>query len=606
MKFKTILIENYKGIETVEIDFTHNRIITLVGLNESGKTTILQAIDFFKNISTGIEKEPSEFNLIRPKGIKFSENIVLKATFDFEQEDKDRLTKFLKKSNKTSKLNYPNIFSLTYSFKYDKNAYTGMEKSTEFACRTNKTKDPLKKSNPDLYDLIVQELIDNYIPEVLLYEDFIFEIPDKIIFDKGVEDQYGDQQSQWKDVLDDIIYAVDEDFDSFNDFVVELWQTDNDTARQRISAMEKKLDRVITKAWKVLFNEEKTSQSSRLNFKEIKIIPNPEPNNVLSFSFKVKTEGGKEFSINERSKGCKWFFSFIIFTEFRKKRTDNILFLLDEPASNLHSSAQLKILDAIDSLKDESIIIYSTHSHHLINPKWLNGAYIVINEGISEDVLEGSLSDTDSKITVGKYFKYVSDKKQTFQTLYFQPILDRLDYKPSFLEPIPFITICEGKFDWFTFKFINETILRNKFQINFYPGKGKDNNLDIIRLYLSWGSKFILILDGDEGGEESKKGTYLKEFGKILEDKVFTLNDILGKAVETEDLFSVSDKQNLCNTAFGDGQFESVNHDFDKLKSKINFAIQQLYVNGIEITLETKTTNSFNLLFEFLVKKQNE
>ena len=37
MKYIKFKVENFKGIENVEVDFTHNRILTLVGLNESGK-----------------------------------------------------------------------------------------------------------------------------------------------------------------------------------------------------------------------------------------------------------------------------------------------------------------------------------------------------------------------------------------------------------------------------------------------------------------------------------------------------------------------------------------------------------------------------------------
>ena len=48
MKHAYFEVENFKGIEKIRIDLdAHPRsnIYTLVGLNESGKTTILQAIN---------------------------------------------------------------------------------------------------------------------------------------------------------------------------------------------------------------------------------------------------------------------------------------------------------------------------------------------------------------------------------------------------------------------------------------------------------------------------------------------------------------------------------------------------------------------------------
>lgn len=100
----------------------------------------------------------------------------------------------------------------------------------------------------------------------------------------------------------------------------------------RTEFMEKVLNEKITTKWKELFG------NNNINFNEIKLDAEP-TDNKLCLSFKIQTQSKREFLVNERSKGFKWFFSFLLYTEFRKKRTKNILFLLDEPASNLHSSA---------------------------------------------------------------------------------------------------------------------------------------------------------------------------------------------------------------------------------------------------------------------------
>ncbi len=96
-------------------------------------------------------------------------------------------------------------------------------------------------------------------------------------------------------------------------------------------------------------------------------------------------QGSDDYSINDRSLGFRWFFSFLIFTAFRRQRSSEsgeTLFLLDEPASNLHQSSQQKLLQNIESIFSNCKLIYSTHSHHLIEPKWLSGAYIIRNEAI--------------------------------------------------------------------------------------------------------------------------------------------------------------------------------------------------------------------------------
>jgi len=50
MKFTYFKFKNFKGIEDQTLDLSKSggsNIYTLVGLNESGKTTILEAINFF-------------------------------------------------------------------------------------------------------------------------------------------------------------------------------------------------------------------------------------------------------------------------------------------------------------------------------------------------------------------------------------------------------------------------------------------------------------------------------------------------------------------------------------------------------------------------------
>lgn len=603
MIYKSVTIKNLKGIKEVTIDFTNNRILTLVGLNESGKTTILEGIHLFYRLVKGEKLRKSDYNDFRPKGIGFSDSIQISAELEFEEGDYKKIQAFAKKGGHITKLKFPEKFNYTYSFEYELHKYIKTSTSSRFNAKSTAAKEELLKSNNELWQKLVNFIKKNLIPDILYYEDFVFEIPNEIPynFTKDEEDEEDEEEEllEWKLVLDDILKSIEPKFQSFQENVVDIWHSDNDLARQIINAMERQLDNVITKAWQELFkatNSEKGSK--RLNFKEIKIISNPVDDGV-EISFKVKSETGKEFSINERSKGFKWFFSFLIFTEFRKNRTNNILFLLDEPASNLHSSAQVKILDAISDLSDKSMIVYSTHSHHLINPNWLKGAYVVENEAISTDNLEGALTDTEAKINVSKYYNFVNKSKDISQSIFFQPILDRLEYSPSGLELKPHITICEGKFDWYTFNYLSGVIMEDEFEYNFYPGTGKDDLGDIIRLYLSWGCDFTIVIDGD-GPSQTAKETYLKEFPEILLDKIYTYKDILNLECPTEDLFTENDKKIICDAAFGEGTYDNVNSNKKAFKSKFNFSIIQLLTSKLKVDLDSSTIERFKVIFDLI------
>jgi predicted ATP-dependent endonuclease of OLD family len=607
MKYKKFTISNFKGIEKVELDLTNNRILTLVGLNESGKTTIMQAINVFYELSKGRALTEDEKNSFRPKGVDFTGKISITSTIEYEQEDIKKLNSYLKSLNLGYQIILPKEeFIYTHNLEYNLHVFVEHSRTATFPAKVNFRNTAGKFESMKLFDhdngtwnKILQFIKSDLLPEIIYYEDFIFSIPEDITYKQSAvtgSNKDVEKNSIWQLVLDDIIKSVNPSFISFRSMVYEIWNTDNDTAQNRISQIEEILNKKITKSWKALFQKE----TRKINFKEIKISLKTD-GGEFKVSFKVKTDDGKLFSINDRSKGCRWFFSFLIFTEFRKNRTRNILFLLDEPASNLHTSAQQKILDAIKELSTTSVVIYSTHSQHLINPKWLSGAYIVINDKISEDTLVGDMTFNDnSKIIAVKYFNYVGKGKGKTKTSYFQPILDALDYAPSLLEPIPNIVVTEGKFDWYAFNYMNDVILKRS-KINFYPGGGKDSLWDIIRLYLSWGTHFLVLLDGDAPGVKAKN-MYKKELEPFLDDKIFTLQDILKQPSSLEDLFDQEDIKKIIVTEHSLDLYNSVISDKLKTKELFNRSLNMLSFKHQYLDLSDISKNKFINIFDFLDK----
>lgn len=608
MKYKKFHIKNFKGIEKLDIDLSNNRIITLVGLNESGKTTIMEALNAFYRLTKNNTLTSNEKNAFRPKGSDFTGTIAIHGLAEYEPNDIKTIQEYIK----TLKLPYTitvanEPFAINYNFIYKLHNYEKSEITVTFNATAIFKNDKGKLARKSLYEYdnskwndIVNHIEKYLLPEILYYEDFIFHIPEEITY-KATPDPAGTQEHEknltWQLVLDDIIKTINPSFTTFQAMVVDIWQKDNDTALNRISEIEEVLNKKITNSWKALFQKE----SNQINFKEIKIAPKIE-NSDFKVSFKVKTDTGKLFSINDRSKGCRWFFSFLIFTEFRKHRTKNILFLLDEPASNLHSSAQVKILEAINELSQGSIVIYSTHSHHLINPKWLGGAYIVINDSISEATLKGDMTFKESsKINALKYFNYVGLGKGKTNFSYFQPILDALDYSPSAVEPISKLIITEGKSDWFAFNYMNEVILKRE-RLCFYPGAGKDTLYEIIRLYLAWGSKFVVILDGDSPSTTAKKA-YLKEFSPFLDHKIYTLQDAISIKGSLEDLFSEEDIKKVVLSHFNKEVYEDSKKNAKKLKELFNSSLNILAFNKTHIELSEPTKDNFNKLIDFLTSK---
>src|SRR5690606_5363175 len=103
------------------------------------------------------------------------------------------------------------------------------------------------------------------------------------------------------------------------------------------------------------------------------------------FTLKIKDKDGTVYSVDERSKGALWYLSFLMKTEFRSKKMrrnfGKPVFLIDEPASNLHSTAQQNMINDFKMLAEDTSIIYTTHSQYLISLDNIKNTYVIEKKG---------------------------------------------------------------------------------------------------------------------------------------------------------------------------------------------------------------------------------
>jgi energy-coupling factor transporter ATP-binding protein EcfA2 len=298
--------------------------------------------------------------------------------------------------------------------------------------------------------------------------------------------------------------------------------------------------------------------------------------------------------------GFRWFFSFLLFTEFRKERRNEngeYLFLFDEPASNLHQASQQKLLEQFEKLTNKSKIIYSTHSHYLLNPKFLLTSFVVIDKGRKERKNgEINLDSHKQDIKIELYKNFVSNSKN--EETHFKPILDCLEYIENPFIKTSNVVFLEGKFDYYAFKWIKEILLNNKkYNFSFYPGASVNKYEDIFREYLANNRKFIAVFDSDNEGKKAKK-EYLKKISQELERNIFTLNEIKEKFdnFQTENLFHTeAERLRIQKLSFPNiKKYE---------KGKFNTAIQELFIKNEKFELLATTKKNFEKVFDFIQKK---
>ncbi len=293
------------------------------------------------------------------------------------------------------------------------------------------------------------------------------------------------------------------------------------------------------------------------------------------------------FQIRERSLGFRWFFVFLLLTTYRGRRKNSpseVMFLLDEPASNLHATAQQQLLGSLERLSDSSRIIYSTHSHHLINPIWLENTYVVRNLGMDSkaDVTDYHARKTD--IVIDRYRAFASENPN--QSHYFQPVLDILDYMPSRLELVPDMVMVEGKNDFYALRYLHDVVLDLGLDLHFLPGGGAGSLDDNIQLYIGWARNFIVLLDDDQEGKKQKL-RYVRQFGAMVESRIFTLGDFhkdfVGKSIEHG--FTVDDRKATQDLVYPGDPYR---------KTKFFRALQENLATQTAVSLGSTATSRFS------------
>jgi predicted ATP-dependent endonuclease of OLD family len=87
----------------------------------------------------------------------------------------------------------------------------------------------------------------------------------------------------------------------------------------------------------------------------------------------------------QRSEGVRWFVSFYLQLKASQARGLRRIFLMDEPGANLHPKAQEDVLRLVNSLSDKIDIVYSTHSSALLEFSKLYRVHAVQRVGEDDD-----------------------------------------------------------------------------------------------------------------------------------------------------------------------------------------------------------------------------
>ncbi len=573
MIYKSFEIEHYKGIEKVEISLKKNDLVLLLGLNESGKTTILKAIESFDYTNDPILKKKNDFyRSIRNKSdVNSNKSAKITAHIEIDKAIKiEWFQKIIKENNLTTS-DKQNIEGFLRELNNKKEVII----SRVFPFKNGNPKEPYYEFISDhpfiknkISKTIAKEIL-RHSPYIIYFEDFKDIIPDKI-FIKKENDAFN---ADWYDVIDGLFYNTNKEYDieSYNKFFSKSNPrfNDADTVLKRVN---KTLNKAFSEKWKELSGVKDIEQT------ELKFNPNARSK---YFEISITDIDGTTFNVDERSKGALWYLSFLMKTEFRRKKLrlnlGRPIFLIDEPASNLHSTAQQNMIEDFQKLVEDTSVIYSTHSQYLISLDNIKNTYVVKREGI---------------VTTTLWSDYIKQDKSNES--YYQPLANLLNIVPNNFDiPWQKAILTEGPSD---LKVLNTMYKicypKKKKDFVIYPGTSAQNLNSLISLNIGWGTDFYVLLDSDKEGKKAQT-RYIKEYE--LSDKIVKVLPIDNKKIET--CFSQKEKLDFYKIVFKKEREGKVNKkEFSTIFSIFNSTKEER--NKAKKVMSEKTIELFKGIFE--------
>ena len=421
MRLRKFRVKAYRCIHDSG-EITVGDLAAFVGRNESGKTTILQALTLLNK-----DEQVSELDLCDEMHEELKDEIRLaEGDFDFNQHEREILKeKFpnlpdikkikLFRTNRNQKVQYEfEDIELSEEENKGLNSWENFSKQIiEFLDTIpnhlriqvdTKFFDESVPKNQEIFDSGMAEF-SNQFHVIAIQEPSVIEEWEKI-YEKP-ENQFSNLLSgeSEKSVLQNFIKSeLHPRFVYFSDYKkiygnINLNEYLREEKGERVESIEyveefdkaetvrnlfylaeldmKELDEVKTSPSKCikLLNAASNRLTSKLNptwkGDPIHVDLRYNPGNILSVVISDVHRDGTITNtglLNRRAEGFKWTFSFIVnfAAETQRSELKEAILLLDEPARNLHPTQQMGISDLLKNLAGSNQVLYATHSPFMI------------------------------------------------------------------------------------------------------------------------------------------------------------------------------------------------------------------------------------------------
>jgi predicted ATP-dependent endonuclease of OLD family len=324
--------------------------------------------------------------------------------------------------------------------------------------------------------------------------------------------------------------------------------------------------------------EDKFNETFRKHYKQdesIQIKIQTIRNNKLSLIIKDKSK--LSFSITERSPGFNYYFSFLVNKLYTKTKNSNrnVILLLDEPGSNLHPNGTKDLLKTFKEISERSQILYTTH-----NP------FLVIRNNL-ENLLFVEKKELGTKINIKPFLnKYQILRKELGILLNDSFIIGDLNL------------LVEGNTEKLA---LHRLFCQDKYKelewLNIYNADGVTNMPQALN-YLgkkNLNLSGIVLLDSDTEGDNVKLN---KSFGENIKEKNWEL-------IEINDIYP-DKKQRTFEDLFPQDLYIKAYNQYCQSIEKLDYFIKPFTPFELKKEINTPIINEINIHFKSFLEEKTK
>ncbi|RZK48016.1 MAG: hypothetical protein EOO99_11670 [Pedobacter sp.] len=372
MELTTIEIKNFRSIKNLKlpiVEINGSKTFSLLGINESGKSSFLNAINLYdeKNINYPFDyfdKDNSVEIIFHYKLNKVDIDSFWK-TVKSEFKFSDPVIHVIKFDSVIVKVNFPiGDKEKTISEKYDFS-------TTLFDSHTQKEKEIVVKENKDDSSFDFENFIQQNFPKLSWKKShtiiFWKSSPEYLILEEIDLNIFAENPEEHSVPLYNCFKLIDLKGDAIKNQIERL----NNAVE--ILNLTSRLSDKVTEHIKTIWPDHPIKIKFQIDNKKISLLIEDE--GVL---YQAKTAG-------QRSDGFKQFVSFLLTlsAENNKEELSNTILLIDEPETHLHPPAQINLLNElikITSNSNNNIVFFATHSNYMIDKSNIDRCYKVIKK----------------------------------------------------------------------------------------------------------------------------------------------------------------------------------------------------------------------------------